>query len=124
MKKRFLICKHCGNMVEMVYDAGVPVICCGEPMHILEANTVDAAEEKHVPVVSVEGNTAKVVVGSVEHPMAKEHYIMWIALIQGNKIQRVDLNPEEPPKAEFCIEPGKEMTVFAYCNLHGLWTTK
>ena len=75
---KFFICRHCGNQVEMIHDAGVPVICCGEPMEELKANTVDASLEKHVPAVTVEGDTVKVQVGSAVHPMLEEHHIEWI----------------------------------------------
>ena len=81
LKPKFCICRHCGNIVGMVVDAGVPVVCCGEPMHELVANTEDAAKEKHVPVIEQDGNIVTVKVGSVEHPMLDEHYIQFIYLL-------------------------------------------
>ena len=117
-------CPHCGNQVFMVHDAGVPIVCCGEPMQKLEAGSTDAALEKHVPAVQVDGGTLRVTVGEVPHPMMEEHFIQWIAVEQGDRVQFARLHPNEPPKAEFAIEPGKEYVVYEYCNLHGLWKTE
>ena len=87
MKQRFFICKHCGNLIAMVKDTGVPVVCCGEKMHELIPGTTDASVEKHVPVYAVEGSTVHVKVGEAEHPMLPEHYIEWISIQtkQGNQ---------------------------------------
>ena len=115
-------CQHCGNIVEMVNDAGVPVVCCGEKMTELVPNTVDAAQEKHVPVYEVKGNTVEVTVGSTEHPMLDEHYIQWIAVETDKGVQRKSLNPGEAPKAAFALAEGETLqAVYEYCNLHGLW---
>ena len=115
-------CQHCGNIVEMVNDAGVPVVCCGEKMTELVPNTVDAAQEKHVPVYEVKGNTVEVTVGSTEHPMLDEHYIQWIAVETDKGVQRKALNPGEAPKAAFALAEGETLqAVYEYCNLHGLW---
>lgn len=116
-------CAHCGNMAIMMQDSGVPMICCGEPMGEVKAGVTDAAQEKHVPAVTVDGNTLQVVVGSVEHPMLEEHYIQWILCEQGDRTQYVKLHPGQPPKATFTVEAGKEYRVYEYCNLHGLWMT-
>lgn len=122
---KFFICKHCGNIIEMVHDAGVKVVCCGEPMAELKANTVDAAAEKHVPVVKVDGNTIDVCVGSVEHPMSKEHSIEWVCVASEQGCQRKYLCSDEAPKTKFALTDGdKAITVYAYCNLHGLWKTE
>ncbi|MBE6113906.1 MAG: desulfoferrodoxin FeS4 iron-binding domain-containing protein [Erysipelotrichaceae bacterium] len=122
MQAKFYRCNHCGNIIEMVHASGVPVICCGEPMKELVANTVDAAVEKHVPYVVVEGNMVKVQVGEVEHPMIPEHYIQWIYLHTNKGIQRKELTSAEKPYAEFCLAQGEEViAVYEYCNLHGLW---
>ena len=92
MEQKFFICEHCGNIIAMVNDTGVPVMCCGQKMTQLVPNTVDAAFEKHVPVYTVEGDLVHVTVGSVEHPMLPEHYIQWISLHtkQGNKVLFLD----------------------------------
>lgn len=115
-------CQHCGNIVEMVNDAGVPVVCCGEKMTELVPNTVDAAQEKHVPVYEVKGNIVEVTVGSTEHPMLDEHYIQWIAVETDKGVQRKALKPGEAPKAVFALTEDETLqAVYEYCNLHGLW---
>ena len=122
MKLKFYRCKHCGNIVGKIYDSGVPIVCCGENMEELTANTSDGAHEKHVPVVKVEGNRVHVVVGSTEHPMGEDHYIEWIALQTKNGNQRICLKPGDKPEACFAICDGDEVeAVYEYCNLHGLW---
>ena len=119
---KFYICKHCGKIVAVVKDSPVPIMCCGEKMSEIIPGTTDAAVEKHVPVVEVNGNAVTVTVGEVEHPMAPEHYIEWIAIETKNGNQRVTLKPDQEPKAEFALLPGDEvLAVYAYCNLHSLW---
>ena len=120
-KNKFYICEHCGNVVEMVNDSGVPVMCCGQKMKALEPGVVEASHEKHIPVVEVEGNLVKVVVGSVEHPMGEEHSILWIYLKTDKGGYRKNLAPGEAPKAVFALHDEKPVEVYAYCNLHGLW---
>ena len=121
MKSKFYICKHCGNLIEKIHDAGVPVICCGEKMHELIPNTVDASGEKHLPVAVVEGGEVKVNVGSVDHPMIDEHFIQWVYLQteQGSQLKR--LQPGQAPNVSFHLGEDKAVAVYAYCNLHGLW---
>lgn len=121
---KFFICNHCGNLIEMVNNAGVPVICCGQKMTELIPNTVDASGEKHLPVVVREADGLRVNVGSVEHPMAAEHSIEWIYVETENGGQRKDLKPGEAPSALFRLGDEKPVAVYAYCNLHGLWMTK
>lgn len=121
---KFRICRHCGNLVGMIHDSGVPMICCGEPMAELEANTVEASVEKHLPVVSVDGDRISVSVGSAAHPMVEEHYIQWIYLQTEHGGQRKALNPGDAPEAVFTVTDDKPVAVFAYCNLHGLWKTE
>ncbi|MCX7658511.1 MAG: desulfoferrodoxin family protein [Oscillospiraceae bacterium] len=121
MGKRFFICKHCGNIIGMLHDSGVPMSCCGEKMSELIPNTTDAAHEKHVPVVTVEGNKVSVKVGSVEHPMTAEHFIAWIYLETKHGGQRRALNPGEKPEAVFELADDEAIAAYAYCNLHGLW---
>lgn len=122
MELKFFKCEHCGNIIEMVEDKGVPVVCCGQRMTELVAGTSDGAREKHVPVYEVNGNAVHVKVGEVAHPMIPEHYIEWIALQTKNGVQRKELKPGEKPEANFAICDGDEVVaVYAYCNLHGLW---
>lgn len=119
---KFYKCEHCGNIIAMVKDAGVPVVCCGQKMTELVPNTEDAAQEKHVPVYEQKGNILEVTVGSVEHPMAEEHHIEWIALQTDKGNQRKVLKPGDAPKADFALLDGEEVqAIYAYCNLHGLW---
>ncbi len=122
MEMKFYICSHCGNIIAYAKNAGVPIVCCGEKLQELVPGTVEASAEKHIPVVTVEGNVATATVGSVEHPMIPEHYIEWIALQTKNGNQRVALQPGQPPVAKFALLPGDEVIAcYAYCNLHGLW---
>ena len=123
MKVKFFRCKKCGNIVELIHEGGGELVCCGEPMTALKANTTDAATEKHVPVVNHDGDTLTVKVGSVAPPMTAEHYIQWVAVVTETGIFRKALNPGEKPEATFCacIDAAKE--VYEYCNLHGLWKT-
>lgn len=118
---RFFICKHCGNLVGMIHNSGVSMICCGEPMTELVPNTVEAAHEKHIPVISVSGNQVTVKIGSVEHPMVEEHYIEWIYLETKRGGQRKGLRPGDKPEAVFALEDDEAVAAYAYCNIHGLW---
>ena len=120
--KKFYRCDHCGIIVGVVQEGGGTLICCGEPMRALEANTTDAAQEKHVPVVEVNGSLVTVTVGSVAHPMLEEHHIAWIALETDQGMQRKVLAPTGEPKAVFALTEGeKPVAAYEYCNLHGLW---
>ena len=119
---KFYVCKHCGNIIAYAKNKGVPVMCCGEKMSELVPGSFDAATEKHVPVISVEGNKVTVTVGEVEHPMAEEHFIEWIALETQEGNQRKELKPGSKPQAVFMLaETDKAVAAYAYCNLHGLW---
>ena len=113
-------CELCGNIVEMLHEGQGELICCGEPMKLYNENTVDAAKEKHVPVIEKIDGGFKVKVGSVEHPMIEKHYIQWIQIIADGKAYRQFLKPGEKPEAVFKIE-ADEITAREYCNLHGLW---
>lgn len=124
MKLAFYKCAHCGNIAVKVFDKGVPLVCCGEKMELLEAGVTDAALEKHVPVVT-QGDTIHVEVGSTLHPMQEEHFITMIVLETENGFQVKELNPGEEPKADFAVVAGeKPVAVYEYCNLHGLWKTE
>lgn len=118
---KFFICKHCGNIIGMIENKGVPVVCCGEKMTELVPNTTDAAGEKHVPVIKVDGNIVTVNVGAVEHPMTDAHYIQWIYLATKKGGQRKNLLPGEKPEATFALHDDEVVAAYAYCNLHGLW---
>ncbi|MDY0164355.1 desulfoferrodoxin [Desulfobotulus sp.] len=113
-------CDLCGNVVEVMHGGAAALVCCGQPMVHLTENTVDAAKEKHVPVIERIPGGVKVVVGSVEHPMLEKHYVEWIEVIADNRVYRKDLNPGEKPEATFMIEAEK-VVVREYCNLHGVW---
>ena len=115
------ICELCGNIIEVIEGTDGTLVCCGVDMVQQKENSTDAAQEKHVPVVTVNGTTATVQVGSVAHPMEEQHYITWIELQQGNRIQRVYLESGDAPQTVFTIETGVPVTVRAYCNLHGFW---
>ena len=121
MENRFYICEHCGNLIGMIHDAGVPMMCCGQKMTKLEAGTVEASREKHIPVATVEGNTVKVIVGEVAHPMAPEHSILWVYLETDKGGHRKALKPGESPEVCFALCCERPIAVYAYCNLHGLW---
>ena len=113
-------CDLCGNIVEVMHGGAGELVCCGQPMKLFVANTVDAAKEKHVPAIEKTADGFKVKVGSVAHPMEEKHYIEWIEVISGGKTYRQFLKPGEAPEATFCIDAG-QVTAREYCNLHGLW---
>lgn len=121
---KFYICRHCGNLVGMINNSGVPIVCCGQKMEALTPNTVDASGEKHLPVVTVDGDTLTVSVGSVNHPMLNEHSIQWIYVQTEHGGMRKVLQPGEAPKATFALGGEKPLAVYEYCNLHGLWVTE
>ena len=118
---RFYICEHCGNIVGMIKDAGVPLMCSGQKMTKLEPGTTEASAEKHIPVVTVNGDKVKVEVGSVSHPMTEEHSIEWVYLQTDRGGQRKCLLSGSEPVVTFSLEDEKPVAVYAYCNLHGLW---
>jgi superoxide reductase len=113
-------CKICGNIVEVLHGGKGQLVCCNKPMELLAENTVDAALEKHVPVVEKTENGVKVKVGSVAHPMEEQHYIEWVEIISGDKVFRKWLKPGETPEADFVID-SDDIIAREYCNLHGLW---
>jgi len=116
-------CTHCGNIVVKLHDSKVKVVCCGEPMQELVPNTVDAAQEKHVPVATPAGSSITITVGAVEHPMLEEHHIEFILLQTTAGWQVKYLAVGDKPQATFALAEGeKALAAFEYCNLHGLWT--
>jgi len=123
-KQKFFICKRCGNLVGMINDKGRPLTCCGEAMTELVPNTAEAAQEKHLPVISVFEDSITVQVGSVPHPMTEEHHIAFVYVETKRGGQRKCLKAGEEPKVTFNLSGDKPVAVYAYCNLHGLWKTE
>ncbi len=113
-------CEICGNIVEVLHGGEMDMRCCGSPMKLYKENTVDAAKEKHVPVIGKTSDGFKVKVGEVAHPMEENHYIEWVQVIANGKVYRQFLNPGEGPEAEFKID-ADQVSAREYCNLHGLW---
>ncbi|MBT8349784.1 MAG: desulfoferrodoxin [Deltaproteobacteria bacterium] len=113
-------CDACGNIVEVLHGGGGELVCCGEPMKLMKENTVDAAKEKHVPVVEKTAGGITVKLGEAPHPMEEKHYIEWVEIIADGKASKQFLNPGEAPEATFNVE-ANQVTARGYCNLHGLW---
>lgn len=114
-------CEVCGNIVEVLHEGVGELVCCGQPMKLYVENTVEAAYEKHIPVVQKTNEGIVVEVGSVHHPMEEKHYIEWVEVLAGEKACRVFLKPGDAPRAEMKLVTDQPITVRAYCNLHGLW---
>ncbi|MBR6879817.1 MAG: desulfoferrodoxin [Clostridiales bacterium] len=124
MEVKLYRCSHCGNIIIKIVDSNVPVMCCGAKMEEIVPGSVDAAVEKHVPVVEVADGFVTVSVGSVAHPMIPEHYISHVILDTTAGVQIASLNPGDEPKAVFALVKGAEIKAcYAYCNLHGLWVS-
>jgi len=121
--RKFSKCSVCGNIISYVNNAGPEVICCGQKMQEIKPNTTDAAKEKHVPALTRENNKLTVNVGSAPHPMTLEHHIAWIAVADGDRTQRIVLPNDKLATAEFVVS-SDSVTVYAYCNLHGLWAAE
>ena len=113
-------CEVCGNIVEMLHEGAGELVCCKQPMKLFVENTVDAALEKHVPVIEKTDGGIKAKVGSVAHPMEEKHYIEWVEVIADGKAYRQFLKPGDAPEAVFAVDAVR-LTVREYCNLHGLW---
>ena len=113
-------CEKCGNIVEVLHTGAGTLVCCNQPMTLLEENTTDAAQEKHVPVIEKVDGGYKVKVGSVAHPMEEKHYIEWVELIANDEVYRRFLKPGQAPEATFRVAAEK-VSAREYCNLHGLW---
>ncbi|MDZ4181614.1 MAG: desulfoferrodoxin [Candidatus Cloacimonadaceae bacterium] len=114
-------CPLCGNVVEVLFTGAGELVCCGEPMNLLKENSVDAAREKHVPVITDLGGKIKVAVGSVPHPMEEKHYIAMIEVITEKQVYRAELQPGDAPEAIFPVALADVLYAREYCNLHGLW---
>lgn len=122
MKMKFYKCRHCGQIVAIIEPTGVDIICCGDPMDEMVANTTDAAVEKHVPEYKIENGKLHVSIGSVDHPMTPEHFIKWVYVETGHGSYLKELHPAEKPHVTFELAEGESpCCVYAYCNLHGLW---
>lgn len=122
--QRFFICKHCGNLIGMVTDKGVPIHCCGEKMTELVPNTVEASVEKHLPVVTPIDNGIHISIGSVPHPMTEEHHIQFVYVETERGGQRKCIPLETAPEVDVLVTDDTIVAVYAYCNLHGLWKTE
>jgi superoxide reductase len=122
MAKRLEVykCGVCGNIIEVLHAGKGNLVCCGQPMNLLVENTVDAAKEKHVPVIETVEGGVKVKVGEVPHPMEEKHWIEWVEIIADGKTYRQYLNPGETPEATFNVT-ANQITAREYCNIHGLW---
>jgi len=122
MAKRLEIykCDICGNIVEVLHAGQGTLVCCGQDMTLLKENSVDAAQEKHVPVIEKIDGGYKVSVGSVAHPMEEKHYIEWIELVAGDTAYRQFLNPGDAPETVFMVDAAA-VSAREFCNLHGLW---
>ncbi len=114
-------CELCGNIVEVLHAGGGLLVCCGQPMTQLVENTVDAAKEKHVPVIERSATGITVKVGSVAHPMEEKHWIQWVELLADGRVYRQHLKPGDKPEATFPPLGAAQLTAREYCNLHGLW---
>ena len=122
--QKFYICETCGNLVGKIDDGRVPMMCCGNPMKELVPNTVEASSEKHLPVYVLNNNLLEVTIGSTMHPMSEEHNISWVYVETEKGGQRKMLRVNEEPKTIFSLVDDKPLSIFAYCNLHGLWKTE
>ena len=123
-RQRFFICSHCGNMVGLIQDEGIPLVCCGEEMTALVPNTVEASVEKHLPVVTVSDGSASIQIGSTLHPMGAPHHIAFVYVETERGGQRKSFRIGEEPKLSFAFIEDRPVAVYAYCNLHGLWKTE
>lgn len=121
---KFYRCERCGNLVTQLVEGAGTLVCCGQPMGQLEAGVTDGAAEKHLPSIRLEGKNLTVQVGDVLHPMTPEHFIQFVLVRQGDQMQYRKLAPTDEPKADFIVDGDHPFTVYAFCNLHGLWMTE
>lgn len=125
MQTKFYICNHCKNIIAMIKLSGVPVYCCGEEMEEIIPGTTEGAQEKHIPVYTVNGNQVTVSIGQVPHPMTPEHFIEWVWLESEDGLHCKKLKPNMPPQVSFTLSEGETVqAVYAFCNLHSLWKAK
>lgn len=121
---KFYYCKHCKNLELVIHDGGSVPVCCGETMTVLTANTTEAASEKHLPVIKKEQQKVVIRVGEIDHPMTPEHLIEWIAATDGKTIEIKHLTASDQPMMQSNFDSSAKLSVYAYCNLHGLWLTE
>ena len=125
MKEKFLLCEKCGNLVMPVYESGISIYCCNEPMKELIPNTTEAAFEKHIPIYNINNNMVNVKVSDVSHPMTEEHFIKWIIIKTTKGYYKKELAFNDSPEASFILNDNEKfISAYAYCNLHGLWKSK
>ena len=122
--KKIYKCERCGNIVDVLHEGPGSLVCCGVEMVVMEENSVDAANEKHVPIIEKTDKGIIVKVGEIDHPMAEEHYIEWIEVINGDYSQKKFLKPGDKPQTEFYVPFNENLVARSYCNLHGLWKSK
>lgn len=123
--KQIYKCELCGNIVEVVHTGGGTLVCCGQPMTLLEPKTADTSVEKHVPFIKRDGDKYVVKVGeNAAHPMEEKHYIEWIELTVDGTVYKKNLNPGDAPEALFEVAEGKDVSARELCNVHGLWSSK
>jgi len=122
--QKFFICNHCGNMAGLIDNKGVPIVCCGEKMTELVPNIVEASVEKHLPAVTILGDSIEIQVGSVPHPMEEKHHIAFVYVETEGGGQRKRMGIGNEPKLTFRFADDKPIAVYAYCNIHGLWKTE
>lgn len=114
-------CNLCGHLIEVMHGGQGELVCCGQPMQLMQEGTTDAAKEKHVPVIEKTGTGYTVKVGAVAHPMEEKHWIQWVELVADGVSYTRFLKPGDAPEAEFCIAAAKNVVAREYCNLHGHW---
>ncbi len=117
-------CELCGNIVEVLHGGAGELVCCGQPMKLMEESKADSTTEKHVPIIEKTDNGIKVTVGSTLHPMDEKHYIEWIEVFNGDYVQRKYLKPGDAPVVEFYVPYSDKLVAREYCSIHGNWTTK
>ncbi len=125
MEKKFYCCEHCGNFFGVIQDSGVNPVCCGSQMTNVVPQTGGAGKAKHLPIIERNSTKVVVTVGEPPHPMDEKHYIQWICVVQNDKTQRIALEPGMAPQVSLLVDSPKDpVTVYEYCNLHGLWVSQ
>jgi superoxide reductase len=116
-------CSICGNIVDLINNQHGTLVCCGKPMDLMIPNTVDAALEKHIPIINCNDNNIEIRIGEVIHPFVEEHYIDFVIIEYGNSIKRIKLDKNQEPIVNINFNYKGDINVYAYCNIHGLWKT-
>lgn len=124
-KGKIYRCSICGNIVEVLHEGAGTLVCCGKDMEELSERNTDEGQEKHVPLISIDGNVAKVSVGDIPHPMEDTHYIEFIQLLVDDTVQTKYLKPGDKPEVQFTLpETYTNISAREYCNIHGVWISK